>query len=434
MVYNFLDTEAIISNKDTCCRVLRDNCKELSNKTEKQIAMAVNGSYSPKNDIYFDVNLHLTNQYSAHYRLMFTGYKDRDGNNLYLSCCKNKNNNWAGAFTGTLAQITENAKNTNKNVDENALSTLQKELSNSNIKDEIKKAKPEVKIEVKTEKSTKVSNSDEDEKAYLYDAEKKANSLDNPKTKEFYTLLYNRLLVQKGWELETTSLRSYIDVVIARLNFMLQDKENVDKYLTYNSNKTMALFNTALLDKFGKPILVTSKLNGNVLSFTELQLVDTKATLLKNNFEKEKIKQTLDRVEFTKSKEDLMFNAEIDDFDLCNYERLSHCIVERRDRFPEYTKNMSDDAICSDMVKAIEMGITLSKYDLSYIKPIYNCRYNRINFIIPYHIGNDFNKEPELGIVVTQFDNGLWEVMTILRAEECKQDAKTLNLYADNSL
>lgn len=419
--YNFLDTEAIISNKDTCCRILRDNCKELNNKTERQIAMAVNGKYSPKNDIYLDINLHLTSLYSAHYRLMYTGFNDADNNKLYLSCCKNRNNNWGGAFTGTLHQIIDNVKETNVNVDENSVKTLQKELQNSNIKETLKDLEEEPK------------NSDEEEKAYLY-AEKKANSLDNPRTKEFYTLLYNRLLVQKGWELETTALRSYIDVVIARLNFMLQDNEDVDKYLTYNGTHTMALFNTALLDKFGKPILVTSAVRGKSLSFTDLRLVDTKATLLQNDFDKEQIKQNLDRVEFVKTREDLMFNAEIDDFDLCNYERLSHCIVERRDRFPEYTKNMSDDAICTDMVKAIEMGITLSKYDLSYIKPIYNCRYNQINFIIPYHIGNDFNKEPELGIVVTQFDNGLWEVMTILRAEECKQDERTLNLYSDNSL
>lgn len=430
--YNFLDTEAIISNKDTCCRILRDNCKELSNKTERQIAMAVNGNYSSKNDIYFDMNLHLTSQYSAHYRLMFTGFKDGEGNNLYLSCCKNRNNNWGGAFTGTLQQIIDNAKETNVNVDENSVKTLQKELKNSNIKETLN-TDGESKESKNSTDYTSNSNSDEEEKAYLY-AEKKANSLDNPRTKEFYTLLYNRLLVQKGWELETTALRSYIDVVIARLNFMLQDNEDVGKYLTYNSNNTMALFNTALLDKFGKPILVTSAVRGKILSFTELRLVDTKATLLQNDFDKEQIKQNLDRVEFVKSREDLMFNAEIDDFDLCNYERLSHCIVERRDRFPEYTKNMSDDAICTDMVKAIEMGITLSKYDLSYIKPIYNCRHNQINFIIPYHIGNDFNKEPELGIVVTQFDNGLWEVMTILRAEECKQDERTLNLYSDNSL
>lgn len=419
--YNFLDTEAIISNKDTCCRILRDNCKELNNKTERQIAMAVNGKYSPKNDIYLDINLHLTSLYSAHYRLMYTGFNDADNNKLYLSCCKNRNNNWGGAFTGTLKQIIDNVKETNVNVDENSVKTLQKELQNSNIKETLKDLEEEPK------------NSDEEEKAYLY-AEKKANSLDNPRTKEFYTLLYNRLLVQKGWELETTALRSYIDVVIARLNFMLQDNEDVDKYLTYNGTHTMALFNTALLDKFGKPILVTSAVRGKSLSFTDLRLVDTKATLLQNDFDKEQIKQNLDRVDFVKTREDLMFNAEIDDFDLCNYERLTHCIVERRDRFPEYTKNMSDDAICTDMVKAIEMGITLSKYDLSYIKPIYNCRYNQINFIIPYHIGNDFNKEPELGIVVTQFDNGLWEVMTILRAEECKQDERTLNLYSDNSL
>lgn len=419
--YNFLDTEAIISNKDTCCRVLRDNCKELNNKNERQIAMAVNGKYSPKNDIYLDINLHLTSLYSAHYRLMYTGFNDADNNKLYLSCCKNRNNNWGGAFTGTLHQIIDNVKETNVNVDENSVKTLQKELQNSNIKETLQTKEEEPK------------NSDEEEKAYLY-AEKKANSLDNPRTKEFYTLLYNRLLVQKGWELETTALRSYIDVVIARLNFMLQDNEDVDKYLTYNGTHTMALFNTALLDKFGKPILVTSAVRGKSLSFTDLRLVDTKATLLQNDFDKEQIKQNLDRVDFVKTREDLMFNAEIDDFDLCNYERLTHCIVERRDRFPEYTKNMSDDAICTDMVKAIEMGITLSKYDLSYIKPIYNCRYNQINFIIPYHIGNDFNKEPELGIVVTQFDNGLWEVMTILRAEECKQDERTLNLYSDNSL
>lgn len=411
--YNFLDAEAIILNKDICCKILKDNCKELDNKTEKQIAMAVNGQYSAKNDIYFDLNLHIVDKYTGHYRLMFTGYKNRAGENLYLSCCKNRNGNWSGAFTGTVKQIMENAKETNNKIGENSAIDLQKELKNSNIN------------------VTLVAEEDEKEKEYLY--KKEENSLSNEKTKEFYTLLFNRLLVQKGWELDTSALRSYIDVVVARLNFMLQDNVDVSDYLIYNEDNTIALFNTALLDKFGKPILVTSRVKDKLLSFTSLYLVDTKATLLKNNFDKEKIKRTLARVEFA-NKEDLIFNADIDDFDLCNYERLTHCIVERRDRFPSDMQNMSDDAICSDMVKAIEMGITLSNYDMSYIKPIYNCRYNQINFIIPYHIGNDFNKEPELGIVVAQFDNGLWEVMTILGAEECKQDERTLNLYSDNSL
>ena len=79
MIFNFLDTEAIISNKETCCRVLRDNCKELRNKTEKQVAMAVNGKYSSKNDIYFDLSFHITNVAESHYRLLFTGFKNKDG-------------------------------------------------------------------------------------------------------------------------------------------------------------------------------------------------------------------------------------------------------------------------------------------------------------------------------------------------------------------
>lgn len=437
MIFNFLDTEAIISNKETCCRVLRDNCKELRNKTEKQVAMAVNGKYSSKNDIYFDLSFHITNVAESHYRLLFTGFKNKDGENLYLSCCRNKNGNWAGAFTGTITQIMNNATTV-----ENAnIKQLQKELENSNIKNVTVSVEEEPTYLGKLlkqkdiKKQLKFTKEDETEREFtLLESSSRSTSLSNEKTREFYTLLYNRLLVQKGWELNTSALRSYIDAVIARLNFMLEDEEDVSNYLIYNVDKTIVLFNTALLDKFGKPVLVTSRLRGNLLAFTDLQLVDTKATLLKNNFDKEDIKRTPERVEFASTKEDLLFNAEIDDFDLCNYERLTHCIIERRDRFPEYTKNMSDDAICSDMVKAIEMGITLSKYDISYIKPTYNCRYNKINFIIPYHIGNDFNKEPELGIVVAKFDNGLWEVMTILGANECKQDARTLNLYADNSL
>ena len=59
-------------------------------------------------------------------------------------------------------------------------------------------------------KQLKFTKEDETEREFtLLESSSRSTSLSNEKTREFYTLLYNRLLVQKGWELNTSALRSY---------------------------------------------------------------------------------------------------------------------------------------------------------------------------------------------------------------------------------
>ena len=106
---------------------------------------------------------------------------------------------------------------------------------------------------------------------------------------------------------------------------------------------------------------------------------------------------------------------------------MTHCIVERRDRFPEEIRNYSDDLLYSELIKSVETGINLSKYDSSYVKPFYSIKHNKIHFVIPFHSGNTLRGKPELGIVVAKFNNtGLWQIMTVLDYNMVLRNTKIL--------
>ena len=167
--------------------------------------------------------------------------------------------------------------------------------------------------------------------------------------------------------------------------------------------------------------------------FTGSQIMDGRQMLLKLGFEKDSILGiNIERVRFyNESNSEFVFHGDIEEFDFDSWDRLVHCIDDRRERFPDEYKDMPSEVLCSDMVKAIELGVTLSKYDSGYIKPIYNRKFDRIHFVVPFHLGNNFRKKPELGIVIANFDNTFWQVMTILEYNNCQADTRVLNLYSD---
>lgn len=129
---------------------------------------------------------------------------------------------------------------------------------------------------------------------------------------------------------------------------------------------------------------------------------------------------------------DLVFVDGIEDFDLESRNRLEHCVEERRFRLPEQYTNAPSEVICADIIRAIGIGLELNKYDRNYIKPIYNRTNDAINFIIPYHVQNDFQKKPELGIVVAKIED-YWQIMTLLDYEDVLKDIKLFNMYENET-
>ena len=254
----------------------------------------------------------------------------------------------------------------------------------------------------------------------------------------FYEGLYSRLLIQKDWNPVNGNLINYIGSIVSRINSLRSKGKDVSRYLMWNKDKKSALLNSALLDKFGKNILFISeaykKGDDTYLSFVNVSLVDSKKMLYDNGFENLSSVGDIECVPFyDNSVSELVFDARISDFDLENWHSLSHCIIDRKERFPEPWCNYSTEQLCQDIINAIELGISISKYDSGYIKPFYSRSRGKIQFIIPYHVGNNFQEAPELGIIVDKTKYGFWQVMTILEYSQAYTNIKSLSLYSDSS-
>lgn len=417
MYINLLDVVGIVSNKEICLRVLRDRCRKLRNVNERKIAYKVNENYDEEKNRYFSEDYSIEypkDEARVRHLWVDSGFFDKNGDTLFLQFGKSSLG-WQGCFVGTTEEIKKNGRGSVEGI--------------NNVETEIKN-------DIVESVSNEIAITDE----LCYNMEEKPKVFPE-KVFQFYTSLYNRLLIQTGWELTKPVLRTYIETLISRINNKLMKKEDCSDFLIYNKDKTQVIYNSALLDKFGKSILIINTLhkaesNNYELSYTKQFVVESKSMLINQGFSKSDITGHLERVPFYNvDVSELIFTADIDDFDLENWDRLNHCICERRDRFPEKCDTWSDEAICSDLVKAIELGVKLSKYDSSYVKPIYNRRYDKVHFIIPYHVGNNFTDKVDLGIVVAMnYENDLWQVMTILDKDRAHNDIKALSIYSDNSL
>ena len=104
-------------------------------------------------------------------------------------------------------------------------------------------------------------------------------------------------------------------------------------------------------------------------------------------------------------------------------------IEERKDRFPENIRAMSDASIAVKIKSALELGLKLQKRDGSYAKPGYSGASKTISWMLPLHINRDLNDTPELVLVLRKVDQ-FYEVKTILPYDdELKDKLIDLSLY-----
>lgn len=392
MQYNLLDSYGYIDNKDIILSRLRSQ-KKLKAYTEKQLCFKINANAKVAH--LFDRNfVEVVTDEQAQYMWISSGLVDDNGDNLYFHFSKS-GTGWKGALVGTKDVIIETQS---KSVGPISVKWLPK--TGENICSNTSK-----------ENSTKISSK-------------------KPMDNELFEDLLENLLFKEKWTVR--NMKFYVNNLLQRLNYFVQNKIDISEYVSYSMDKEFVLFNTGLLDKFGNTVNIISRvLHRGDFSYTDLKLVKCKTTLLNHNFSRETINKELNPVRFwDENPSELIFDANIDDFDLSGWDRLEHCIEERKDRYPIEMQGLSSDVLCRDLVNAIEIGIKLSKYDTNYVLPTYNMNYNSLHFIIPYHLNNDFSKKPELGIVVTKTET-FWQILTILDRQQCEDSVFFLSLYTD---
>lgn len=410
-----------IRNEERCLEAFRKHLPELKSLTNDSLIKAINQSTSnasKKYDVrYFTSEYEELSSFESGRAVMWvhTGYTSKDGKPLYVQFTGGIP--WQGALVGTEDEIVAIQNSSNSAKSRKTSDRLQTELD----------------IDVSKLEGITLS-SDEDSTLRKDVVAESQKSVD--KTEAFAMALHEKLLIPNSWTI--SYLRNYTYLLISRINNLLSKGISVDKYVVVNSDSSLALINSGLLDSFGKYIMLLLRTykckNGQPVefSFTDITIAGGKASLVGFGFSKESVNILPERVSFYEDASELLFQGSIDDFDLDNSERLTHCILERRDRFPKECEGMTEESIYSDIVKAIELAIELNKYDRSYIKPMYSVSHDKIQFVIPYHVRCNFRKKPELGLVVS-YINGFWQVMTVLDYENVLKDIKLFTMYENES-
>lgn len=262
--------------------------------------------------------------------------------------------------------------------------------------------------------------------------ENKGTPTAEPATEEvkekFEEVLYSRLFLKEGWNTDG-SLQNYMYALTQRLMHLYNDKQDISDYVILNEGQNQAIINSGLLDKFGNDIHVFYSFNKETGVFQNPEIVVNKNLMVKYEFTVKELKRNIEVVPFYNNVSEIIFNADFDDFDFSNMERINHCIIERKDRLPEKYHDTPDDIMCQKLINSVQTAIRLSKRDITYVRPMYNIGRNKIQFLIPFCLENTVQSKPDLLIITDKDEYGFWNVMTVLNIEDAYYNAKLFSKY-----
>ena len=439
------DTVGECRNKEMVCKLARMKCPEFAEKTLDEIRDALNNAFSSDKIIYFLRNYYpATASLGSTYLWIPTGFKDETEHEIYVQFLKGANC-WYGAFLGTAEGIIRNEINNaqkgkdKKEMTQNLNAMLSREANKVERKPVPKmEPAPTVTEPVTNKNIIIVSNPSASAKTLVRQTDDDVDMTNVlPEEVGFYKAFLDKLLVKVGWS--PALIKSYLYTMVCRENYLLANNRGEEYIIRSDSHQTTkyAMMNTSLLNTLGNPIkLIIKFYSQNELDFSckGWTVCDSKVTALQHCFTKDDLnKELLPVVYYDKDPNELVFNVELDDFDLENEGRLEHCISRKIERDTTEFSKLTDNQIYTGIVSAIKTAIAISKYDSSYVRPMYNRKFNKINFVIPYHVNGIFEKAPEMGIVVSPKDYGLWQVMTVLDYASVKNNCNCLAPYRDSS-
>lgn len=245
--------------------------------------------------------------------------------------------------------------------------------------------------------------------------------------KDFYSQLADMLLIRDSWT--EKALRTYITAIISRAT-KLGNKGKTDNIII-NENKSRAIVNCGLLDKYCREILIDYS---RIQTTNEApKIVYSKQELIQKGFSKQDLDKRLNPIVFWEDNEDLMFEGELSDFDLLDISSITHILTDRIERFPESVRELPLDMLYNKLVKSIEIAVKISVRDKHYIVPTYEIKYDRLQFLVPFHVSVSAGDKPELAIIISK-EGAFWSPMTVISREEAYYNAKCVSPYIDSWL
>lgn len=432
---NLLGQIGEVENKEECLEYL----KELTGLSDDLISLNLinNSADILEERRYFGEGYREQDAESILTRVLwvYSGYNDRYGDKIYFSFVRDGVVGWLGAFVGTYYILLSTAYH-NGYVAEDVMAdcnysegdagtSLGDKLASLNIDVSNNKPYVEDKKSQNTDKRTQEEAEAKESVGSTSTFDKVLAGYKGGIISNFSSLVdeISRVLPRNSG-LSSDYLKSYIKTVCTRILHCIE-KSNLSHFIV---NKDCREIATALpiLDKFGRELKVVFNVDGGVIAGG--RLVASNTDLLRHNFSREDV-ISLPTFSFFNSVSESVFSADVEDFDLTNGLRLEHCIVQRKHRFSRELQNLSIVDLSDRLTNAVVRGIKISKYDVSYIRPVYSTEYDSIQYIIPFHRDGVVRGKPELGIIVASSPEGFWNIMTILPYDEAFNNIRTLSPY-----
>lgn len=392
---NLLGNVGYIANAEVLLGVIKtftggkeidvDVINEWAEHEEKCLYMKENGELETRPEFF----------HQADKKLFYTGYETGNtGEEIYISML-NRSFGYEGGFAGPLSKLQAKARERYENLEARRIAE---------------------------EHGITFTDDEEDKPANENKYEKPVNKLHN----EMYDLLLNKERFGEFKSNGCSKLISYIYVMAKRLGHLIKNKRQGGYIL--NQDKSMVVFNSALVDKYNNDIFILGTVRKNYLGdvdVVDFSVCESKSKLIQYGFAKEDIRTMPEPLKVWNSVEELNFRASIDEFDLDDRKRIVHILEERIDRFPEKYRDESRDVLYEKVTNAVKNCIRLQDRGYKYIQPMYHIAKDEVQYLIPLHLDAKLSDPPELTLIV-QKANGFYSLATVIATEEAYDNARVV--------
>ena len=218
-------------------------------------------------------------------------------------------------------------------------------------------------------------------------------------------------------------LKSYIENTLEVLK--KEAEKGGSNKLVYSQDGKYMVFNTNLLDRFFHEVLIVvearKQKDGSIVLLNPRR-VKNELELRKLGFPRN-VKPEQPR--FFEKVEEVIYQPTwtIDkDFD-----KFTHIIDERRDRFPVDMQNYSSDELSRKLDDAITFAVAIAQRNYKFIVPMYRPQTGQIQLLMPIYLRGTYSTKPDFALILTpDKENEYYIPETILSLDAVYQNARLI--------
>jgi hypothetical protein len=220
-------------------------------------------------------------------------------------------------------------------------------------------------------------------------------------------------------------LKSYIENTFEKLK-----AENNGSKILRSDDKKYVIFNTGLLDKFFHEIFIIVHVieEGGEILYRNAYILNSLTDLTKIGFNvngKRIVKQDdlpEPAIFFTNINE-VIFHPDIE-IDR-NYDKFTHIIEERRERFPKEDQERDTTELARKLDNSINYAIAIAKRNYKLVIPMYRPQVAKIQLLMPIYLSGSFTSSPDFALVL-DLEDGIYTPETILPLDAAYQNARLI--------